>query len=1390
MKTYKITIVTLGLSACIAHAETWTVDDDGKADFNNLQAAADAAADGDEILVMPGTYTSTALYEVVDMRNKAVWMHSAAGADVTIIDGEGTRRGIHCAGDVQGMTIEGFTIQNCYGHTSGGGMYLDNGAQPTLKNCKFTNNSATPYGGGMCNFNLANPTLENCIFTGNSASEGGGIYIIDASSLVLDTCVFINNSSTHSGGGIKNIDCDSMFTNCTFEGNTDSGFGGGGIHFNGSNPTLTGCTFTNNTANERGGGISSVSSNAVVTLCTFTNNSANYGGGMFNEGNSNPTLSDCTFEGNAVRRGGGFYCETNCTPILTNCTFNENTALLGQGEGGGIFSGWNCDPTLIGCTFTDNSASVSGGGMHIYQDSSLTITNCTFTDNYAENGGGMTISGESQSSIVNCNFLNNNGNSNAGAIYNLQSSPTITNCDFIGNVAVTRGAGAIYNHLDANPLFEDCLFESNSAPEWGGAIHNEGSSPEFVSCTFKYNVATDGGAMVSYAGSNPVLNDCTIRENIANGQGGAIFVYSASVSITDTVICSNSTEQIALAGGGDWSDQGGNTIGELCEEISDEGACCYGANNDCIDIVVLAVCGALGGDFHGPGSVCSTQPCSDGLTAIWINSTGDDCAWEQSENWSQGAVPTSKSNVIFNQADPACDVTLNENTDIASMAVVRGNPVLDLNDNTSDYELTLSQDMIVGEGFGDEAFFTIRGGKVEANTLTLGLHSGSNGSISLKESVELTLEDDILIGEKGYGEMRVEDGSQVTVESHSYVGFSSNSFGAVVLEGENTVWETQLGLDIKRGYVYVGDHTLLKVINDNLVVLPNGWLGGTGTIEADIVNAGELLPGDASNGFGDMVVNGSYRQADLSNGRYGVFHSRIGNAGDIGSLTVNGAAVLGGGLFVEFQQDYEPGEGDTFTLIDANEVYGNFNVALFPGMLDNKYMKIIYPDEAPLRGAPGQVDLEVDVFDNLLDFGEPDVESINGTPTSMAVADFNADGLDDIVLAIAGTPGHLLVRISGDDPYTIEIDNEPRGIAIGDFNGDTYPDVSVACYANNNVSIHLNLGIDQDNEFLGFEGELLYPVGQNPVDLATVNLNGDNSADLAVSCQGDSTIEFYTASEGSPIRTLIFNEPEIVGLDGPPGKIDPGDVNDDKVSIMLTVALPGNRSIADLRKVTGINPDGNWQVETYYDVGNNPSKVVATDINQDGFNDVIVTNLGDGTIGVLLGLNQTELQQQIALPVGDSPSSVAVVDFDSDGDADIVLIASDTNDEHIVQLLRSDLNLTGELIFASAQPIDIAGVPLIVDYGDTDGDSFEDLIMISDSSAGLRGGGDNYGLNISLNNFCVGDLDFNGEVNVLDLLEIIAAWGNTEDTPEDLNDDGIVNVLDMLILIGAWGSCN
>jgi hypothetical protein len=101
-----------------ALATTWTVDDDGKADFDNIQDAIDAASDGDEIIVMPGTYTSTQDGHVVNMLGKAVTLRSSNPSDsdvvtATIIDGKNTRRGLACYNEETSKTIiSSFTITN------------------------------------------------------------------------------------------------------------------------------------------------------------------------------------------------------------------------------------------------------------------------------------------------------------------------------------------------------------------------------------------------------------------------------------------------------------------------------------------------------------------------------------------------------------------------------------------------------------------------------------------------------------------------------------------------------------------------------------------------------------------------------------------------------------------------------------------------------------------------------------------------------------------------------------------------------------------------------------------------------------------------------------------------------------------------------------------------------------------------------------------------------------------------------------------------------------------------------------------------------------------------------------------------------------------------------
>ena len=58
-----------------------------------------------------------------------------------------------------------------------------------------------------------------------------------------------------------------------------------------------------------------------------------------------------------------------------------------------------------------------------------------------------------------------------------------------------------------------------------------------------------------------------------------------------------------------------------------------------------------------------------------------------------------------------------------------------------------------------------------------------------------------------------------------------------------------------------------------------------------------------------------------------------------------------------------------------------------------------------------------------------------------------------------------------------------------------------------------------------------------------------------------------------------------------------------------------------------------------------------------------------------------------------------------------------------------------------------------------------------------------------------GDINDDGSVDVLDLLELIAAWGNCDMAPPgeggddcdpDLNGDGNVDIEDLLELIAQW----
>ena len=557
-----ISVFLVATTCSIAAGRTIYVDDDGPADFNNIQAAIDDSSHGDMIVVSPGTYTGYGNHDI-DYNGKAITVRSIDPNDpdivaVTIIDCNGTKEEPHRgfffnAGEDVNSILDGLTITNGYAFT-GGGICCE-ASRPTITNCFITGNTGggiscglncylkepppepptpplppgPPGPGGaesspdiLSDVNLSNVTITNCIFSEN---RGGGMHIAECNATViycfftenlgsgmgvyrstanLVNCIFSENSSGN-GGGMYNVESSLTLTNCTFTGNSaysahiDYGYGGG-MYNEDSNTTLANCKFIGNSAREGGGMCNLDSNNVTLTNCIFSENSAGEGGGIDNK-ESSLTLADCSFSGNSSHLdGGGIYSECSSS-IITNCTFTDNTS---GSAGGGIYCGL---PSGSG-PYPPPECDFSGS----------TITYCSFIRNNAFTGGGMSNSG-SNMSMTKCIFIKNSAYS-SGGMSNSGDNTSLTRCIFRDNWAQHRGGGML-NGIGSATI-ADCIFSKNSAG-LGGGINNYHNSASWVNCTFSGNSATYRGGGMYNDLSSPLLANCKFSGNRATKYGGGMY---------------------------------------------------------------------------------------------------------------------------------------------------------------------------------------------------------------------------------------------------------------------------------------------------------------------------------------------------------------------------------------------------------------------------------------------------------------------------------------------------------------------------------------------------------------------------------------------------------------------------------------------------------------------------------------------------------------------------------------------------------------------------------------------------------------------------------------------------------------------------------------------------
>jgi hypothetical protein len=252
--TYLILLSVFSISSIAA---TITVDDDGPADFDNIQAAIDDANNGDTIEVMTGTYTGPGNYEI-GFLGKSITVRSTepnnpAVVAVTIIDPNYWAPGFFFINEEDANSIvSGFTITRGFSAV-GGGIYCSGGS-PTIKNCVIKDCFAWSHGGGIGSEG-SNPVISNCTITNNFTTEiGGGIVSVWGGNPVIENCLVTGNSVFWAGGGIGCIEGSLKVRNCTFHGNKaqnqySNGIGGA-IWLDSVNATIDNTILWGNDAND------------------------------------------------------------------------------------------------------------------------------------------------------------------------------------------------------------------------------------------------------------------------------------------------------------------------------------------------------------------------------------------------------------------------------------------------------------------------------------------------------------------------------------------------------------------------------------------------------------------------------------------------------------------------------------------------------------------------------------------------------------------------------------------------------------------------------------------------------------------------------------------------------------------------------------------------------------------------------------------------------------------------------------------------------------------------------------------------------------------------------------------------------------------------------------
>jgi len=371
-------------------------------DYATIQAGINASSAGDTVLVQPGTYNEYLIINDKDIILGSLLLTTGDTSYIssTVINSDSMHPVIRIADSPDTtLTITGFTLQNGYSSTAGGGIDI-NTSNPLIYYNVITENEASYVGGGICLRTGSNARVIGNTISNNDATQpnndGGGIACYAYNAIISNNTIYGNSSikgggiSFSVGGNSSTVFSDNMvydntavfwagiyiWEDCSVEitgnliyGNAADSSGGGIACFSQAHPLINGNTIEGNSASLYGNGIAVNTASPTIVENIIRNNlsvTSTWGGGIYIKGTGNTAVNRNFIRGNEGY-GAGILCQTS------NATLTNNTVVSNDGDG--IYF-----TTLSNGEMTNN-ISWGNSGRDLYENlCSLTVAYCDIGD--------------------------------------------------------------------------------------------------------------------------------------------------------------------------------------------------------------------------------------------------------------------------------------------------------------------------------------------------------------------------------------------------------------------------------------------------------------------------------------------------------------------------------------------------------------------------------------------------------------------------------------------------------------------------------------------------------------------------------------------------------------------------------------------------------------------------------------------------------------------------------------------------------------------------------------------------------------------------------------------------------------------------------------------------